>query len=120
MWSGSPNLRTALRWTGPKTAQHTPGRGQTRRTDAESNPRLPGCQQKNRIAYGGSYHSVRRLIQKLTAAHGPPVRRMECAPAEEAQVDFGKGAAIIGADGRAASPPPALHGTASSFQIAGQ
>jgi len=50
--------------------------------------------------YAGSYHSVRRLIQKLAAAHDPPVRRMECAPGEEAQVDFGKGASILGADGR--------------------
>jgi len=50
--------------------------------------------------YGGSYHSVRRLVQKLWAAHDPPVRRMECAPGEEAQVDFGKGAPIVGADGK--------------------
>lgn len=45
--------------------------------------------------YAGSYHSVRRLVQKLSAAHDPPVRRMECAPGEEAQVDFGKGAWIV-------------------------
>jgi transposase len=50
--------------------------------------------------YAGSYHSVRRLVQKLWAAHDPPVRRMECAPGEEAQVDFGKGAPIVGADGK--------------------
>jgi transposase len=50
--------------------------------------------------YAGSYHSVRRLIQKLSAGHDPPVRRMECAPGEEAQVDFGKGAPIIGPDGK--------------------
>jgi transposase len=28
------------------------------------------------------------------------VRRMECAPGQEAQVDFGKGAPIVAADGR--------------------
>jgi transposase len=50
--------------------------------------------------YTGSYHSVRRLVQKLCAAHDPPVRRMECAPAEEAQVDFGKGAPIVGPEGK--------------------
>jgi len=50
--------------------------------------------------YAGSYHSVRRLVQKLTAGHEPPVRRMECAPGQEAQVDFGKGAPIVAADGR--------------------
>jgi hypothetical protein len=49
--------------------------------------------------YAGSFHSVRRLIQKLSAGHDPPVRRMECAPGEETQVDFGKGAPIVGADG---------------------
>jgi transposase len=49
--------------------------------------------------YRGSYHSVRRLVQKLSTRHDPPVRRMECAPGEEAQVDFGKGASILGADG---------------------
>jgi len=50
--------------------------------------------------YTGSYHSIRRLVQKLSTRHEPPVRRMECAPGEEAQVDFGKGAPIIGADGQ--------------------
>jgi transposase len=50
--------------------------------------------------YAGSYHSIRRLVQKLSTRHEMPVRRMECAPGEEAQVDFGKGAPIIGTDGR--------------------
>ena len=50
--------------------------------------------------YAGSYHSVRRLVQKLSTRHEMPVRRMECDPGEEAQVDFGKGAPILGADGR--------------------
>jgi transposase len=50
--------------------------------------------------YAGSYHSIRRLVQKLSTRHELPVRRMECAPGEEAQVDFGKGAPIIGTDGR--------------------
>ena len=50
--------------------------------------------------YSGSYHSVRRLIQKLSTRHDPPVRRMECAPGEEAQVDFGQGTPIVGSDGK--------------------
>ncbi len=50
--------------------------------------------------YGGSYHSVRRLVGKLLARHDPPLRRMECAPGEEAQVDFGKGAPIVRPDGK--------------------
>jgi transposase len=49
--------------------------------------------------YSGSYYSVRRLVKKLTGGHEWPVRRMECAAGAEAQVDFGKGAAIVGADG---------------------
>jgi transposase len=50
--------------------------------------------------YAGSYYSVRRLVKKLTASTEPPVRRMECAPGAEAQVDFGRGAPVVGADGK--------------------
>lgn len=50
--------------------------------------------------YAGSYHSVRRLIQKLLARRDLPVRRMECEPGVEAQVDFGRGAPVIGPDGK--------------------
>jgi transposase len=52
--------------------------------------------------YAGSYYSVRRLIKKLHRAgtEGMPFRRMECEPGAEAQVDFGRGAPIVGADGR--------------------
>lgn len=50
--------------------------------------------------YAGSYYSVRRLVGKLTAAVDPPVRRMECAAGEEGQVDFGRGAPVVGPDGR--------------------
>jgi transposase len=51
--------------------------------------------------YVGSYHSVRRLARKLNRAAGGglPFRRMECSPGDEAQVDFGSGARIVGADG---------------------
>ena len=50
--------------------------------------------------YTGSYYSVRRLIQKLSASMPAPFRRMECEPGAEAQVDFGRGAPIVGADGK--------------------
>ena len=50
--------------------------------------------------YTGSYYSVRRLIKKLTAVLPAPFRRMECEPGAEAQVDFGRGAPIVGIDGR--------------------
>ena len=46
--------------------------------------------------YAGSYYSVRRLIKKLAGDITPtPFRRLECEPAAEAQVDFGRGAPIV-------------------------
>lgn len=50
--------------------------------------------------YAGSYYSVRRLIRKLSGATPTPFRRMECEPAAEAQVDFGRGAPIVTSDGK--------------------
>jgi transposase len=50
--------------------------------------------------YGGSYYSVRRLIRKLSATAPVPFRRMECEAGAEAQVDFGRGAPIVGTDGK--------------------
>ncbi len=51
--------------------------------------------------YAGSYHSVRRMARKLNRAGGGlAFRRMECSPGDEAQVDFGSGARIVGADGQ--------------------
>jgi transposase len=42
-----------------------------------------------------SYDSVRRFLRKLGRTRPLPFRRMECQPGEEAQVDFGKGAAVL-------------------------
>jgi transposase len=50
--------------------------------------------------FTGSYDSVKRFVRKLGAATPLPFRRMECAPGMEAQVDFGTGAPVIGADGK--------------------
>jgi transposase len=50
--------------------------------------------------YGGHYHSVRRFILHLGRGRQLPFRRLECAPGEEAQVDFGSGIPITGTDGR--------------------
>ena len=47
----------------------------------------------------GSYYSVRRFVGKLAAATELPFRRLECLPGQEAQVDFGTGAPVIGGDG---------------------
>ena len=46
------------------------------------------------------YDSVRRFIQRLGASRPLPMRRLECAPAEEVQVDFGSGAPIVLPDGK--------------------
>src|SRR5579864_2866893 len=46
--------------------------------------------------FTGSYHSVRRFVLRLLPAGAElPFRRMECAPGEELQVDFGQGAWIV-------------------------
>jgi transposase len=47
-----------------------------------------------------SYDSVRRYLRRLGHVRPLPFRRMECAAGEEAQVDFGTGAPIIGPDGK--------------------
>jgi len=50
--------------------------------------------------YSGSYYSVRRLVQRLTEGTEPPVRRMERPAGVEAQVDFGRGAPVVDANGK--------------------
>lgn len=45
--------------------------------------------------FTGSYYSVRRFVNRLEEKHELPFRRLECAPGEEAQVDFGTGAPIV-------------------------
>ena len=50
--------------------------------------------------FSGKYPSVRRFVAKLSAAHPLPFRRMEVAPGEEAQIDFGTGAPVIDSEGR--------------------
>jgi len=50
--------------------------------------------------FPGKYHSVRRFVAKFTQSTLLPFRRIEVAPGEEAQIDFGMGVPIIDADGR--------------------
>ena len=50
--------------------------------------------------FQGSYSSVQRFVRRLRKRTPRPFRRMECAPGDEAQVDFGTGAPIVGSDGR--------------------
>jgi transposase len=47
-----------------------------------------------------SYYSVRRFVRRLGQASPLPFRRIESGPGEEAQLDFGRGAPVIGPDGR--------------------
>lgn len=50
--------------------------------------------------FRATYDSVKRFVRTLRASRPLPMRRMESAPGVEAQVDFGTGAAVVGADGR--------------------
>ena len=47
-----------------------------------------------------SYYCVRRFVRRLEASQDLPFRRIECEPGDEAQIDFGSGAPIIGPDGQ--------------------
>ncbi len=47
------------------------------------------------LDFGGSYESVKRFVRGLRNDHSLPFRRLETAPAEEAQVDFGTGAFVV-------------------------
>ena len=49
--------------------------------------------------FAGSYYSVKRFARRLSQTSLHPFRRMEAAPGEQAQVDFGKGAPVIIPDG---------------------
>jgi transposase len=53
--------------------------------------------------FTGSYQSVKRFVRRLTEHSELPFRRMECAPGEEMQVDFGRGAWVL-EDGRRRRP----------------
>ena len=50
--------------------------------------------------FQAEYSSVRRYVARLGNSAPLPFRRMEVAPGEEAQIDIGQGAPLVGADGR--------------------
>jgi transposase len=54
--------------------------------------------------FKAKYHSVRRFVGRLGRNRPLPFRRMECAPGEEAQVDFGTGAPILQPNGKRRRP----------------
>jgi len=50
--------------------------------------------------FAHAYDSVKRYVRRLAGASPLPFRRMECAPGEQAQVDFGRGAPVRNAAGK--------------------
>jgi transposase len=50
--------------------------------------------------FQGCYEAVKRFVRRNAAERNLPFRRMECAPAEEMQVDFGTGAWVVEDDHR--------------------
>lgn len=50
--------------------------------------------------FAGGYDSVKRFVRQLGRSRALPIRRMERAAGEEAQVDFGTGAPVTGPDGK--------------------
>jgi len=54
--------------------------------------------------FEAKYHSVRRFVRRLGQSGPLPFRRMECAPGDEAQVDFGKGAPVVQPNGKKKRP----------------
>lgn len=55
---------------------------------------------KVELQFTGSYSSVKRFVRRLRQTQPAKVWRIEVAPGEEAQVDFGAGAPIIDSEGR--------------------
>ena len=54
--------------------------------------------------FAGGYESVKRFVRKLEQTAPVPFRRMDFAPGEQMQVDFGAGAWIVEPDGRRRRP----------------
>jgi transposase len=50
--------------------------------------------------FAGTYYSIRRFVRRLAPPRELPFRRLECGPGDEAQIDFGRGAPIIGLEGK--------------------
>ena len=59
---------------------------------------------KSEHGFSGSYHCVRRFVNRLGAKTPLPFRRMETDPGEEAQIDFGTAAPITTPDGKKRRP----------------
>jgi len=53
--------------------------------------------------FTGGYDAVKRFVRQLAQRTAPPFRRMECAPGQELQVDFGQGGWVV-EDGKRRRP----------------
>ena len=56
------------------------------------------------VQFAGSYQAVKRFVRQLKASTPTAICRIEVQPGEEAQVDFGAGAPVVGPDGRRRKP----------------
>lgn len=56
------------------------------------------------VRFSGSYQSVKRFVKQLRAEQPERVWRIEVAPGEEVQIDFGSGAWVMDAQGRRRRP----------------
>ena len=54
--------------------------------------------------FSGSYQSVKRCVRRLAQRLELPVRRLECAPGEDVQINFGQGAWIVDEAGKRRRP----------------
>ncbi len=54
--------------------------------------------------FAGGYDTVKRFCRRLQRAQALPFRRIEVAPGDEAQVDFGRGAPIVTREGKRKCP----------------
>lgn len=54
--------------------------------------------------FGGSYQAVKRFVRRLRGRTQLPFRRMEVAPGQEMQVDFGRGAWVLQEDAKRRRP----------------
>jgi transposase len=54
--------------------------------------------------FPGSYSCVQRFVRRRARGRPLPMRRLECAPGQEVQVDFGAGAPVVSADGKRRRP----------------
>jgi len=56
---------------------------------------VPGPLWLGAATHDFTYHAVKRFVRQLSQHTDLPFRRIECAPGQELQVDFGQGAWVV-------------------------